>query len=38
MNKADEAAGAGFIEPIHSIDYGGFNPGTGRPDAAPLPG
>jgi hypothetical protein len=24
-------------QPMAHIDYGGFNPGTGRPDTAPLP-
>lgn len=23
-------------EPIHSVHYGDFNPGTGRPESVPL--
>jgi hypothetical protein len=26
-----------FAEPIDPIDYGGFDPGTGRPESVPLP-
>jgi hypothetical protein len=33
-NEAGEASSA---EPIHSINYGDFNPQTGRPESAPLP-
>jgi hypothetical protein len=32
-----EAGGTSSAKPSHSIDYGGFNPNTGRPDSAPLP-
>jgi len=37
---ANDDNGAGVqssAEPLGEIRYGGFNPGTGRPDAAPLP-
>jgi hypothetical protein len=34
---ASEASGMSSAEPIHPIDYGGFNPGTGRPESGPLP-
>jgi hypothetical protein len=27
----------GSAEPVPSLDYGGFNPATGRPESAPLP-
>jgi hypothetical protein len=33
----NEASGMSSAEPIHSINYGGFNPSTGRPESAPLP-
>jgi hypothetical protein len=33
----DEVTRTSSARPIESINYGGFNPGTGRPDAAPLP-
>jgi hypothetical protein len=33
----DESAGTSSASQIESIDYGGFNPATGRPLAAPLP-
>jgi hypothetical protein len=36
-NDGDEVGGAATVKPIESIEYGGFNPATGRPDAAPLP-
>jgi hypothetical protein len=32
-----EASGMTSGEPIHSIDYVGFNPCTGRPESAPPP-
>jgi hypothetical protein len=32
----DQAAGTSSAEPIEAINYGGFNPATGRPDSAPL--
>jgi hypothetical protein len=34
-NDADEVASTTSARPIDSINYGGFNPATGRPDAAP---
>jgi hypothetical protein len=30
-------SGTSSAQPGHSIDYGGFNPTTGRPGSAPLP-
>jgi hypothetical protein len=33
----DEAGGTSTAKPSHSINYGGFNPATGRPDSAPPP-
>jgi hypothetical protein len=33
----DSRTAYGFAEPIQSIDYGGFNPSTGRPETAPQP-
>jgi hypothetical protein len=36
-NDGDEVAGTTSAQPIESINYGGFNPATGRPDSAPLP-
>jgi hypothetical protein len=33
----DEVTGTSSATPIESINYGGFNPATGRPDSAPLP-
>jgi hypothetical protein len=33
----DKATGASSAPAADSINYGGFNPATGRPDAAPLP-
>ena len=33
----NEVSGTSSAHPIHSIDSGGFNPNTGRPDSAPLP-
>lgn len=32
-----EAGGRTSAQPVPSIEYGGFNPNTGRPDSAPLP-
>jgi hypothetical protein len=32
-----EAGGTTSAQPVPSIEYGGFNPNTGRPDSAPLP-
>jgi hypothetical protein len=32
-----EASGVTSTEPIHSIEYGGFNPGTARPESVPMP-
>ena len=37
IDRPEAAAGAGLVEPHHWIDYGGFNPATGRPEVAPLP-
>ena len=36
-NNEDQTAGTGQAAPIGHINYGGFNPNTGRPDSAPLP-
>ena len=36
-NDSDEAGSMTSAAPIESINYGGFNPATGRPDSAPLP-
>ena len=36
-NDDGQITGTSSAEPIDSIDYGGFNPATGRPDTAPLP-
>jgi hypothetical protein len=36
-NDGDEVGSPAAVRPIESIEYGGFNPSTGRPDAAPLP-
>ena len=36
-NDGNEVSGTSSATPIHSIEYGGFNPNTGRPDSAPLP-
>jgi hypothetical protein len=33
----DQAAGPSSARPPEAITYGGFNPLTGRPEAAPLP-
>jgi hypothetical protein len=30
-------SGTSSARPLEAINYGGFNPATGRPDAAPLP-
>jgi hypothetical protein len=35
-DAGNEANGMTSAEPIHSINYGGFNPGTGRPESVPL--
>jgi hypothetical protein len=35
--EGNEAGQASSAEPVQSIDYGGFNPQTGRPESAPLP-
>jgi hypothetical protein len=32
-----EAGGTSSAKPSHSINYGGFNATTGRPESAPLP-
>ena len=34
-NDGDEVASTTSARPIESINYGGFNPATGRPDSAP---
>jgi hypothetical protein len=36
-NDDGQVTGTSSAEPIESINYGGFNPATGRPDTAPLP-
>jgi hypothetical protein len=36
-NDGDDIGGSATARPVESINYGGFNPATGRPDAAPLP-
>jgi len=36
-DTGNEASGMTSAEPIRSINYGGFNPSTGRPESAPLP-
>jgi hypothetical protein len=36
-SDSDEVAGTTSATPVESINYGGFNPATGRPDSAPLP-
>lgn len=36
-NDDDEIAGSSSASQVEPNNYGGFNPGTGRPDAAPLP-
>jgi hypothetical protein len=36
-NDGDEFAGTTSANPVGSINYGGFNPATGRPESAPLP-
>src|ERR671914_617873 len=36
-NDGDEVGSPAAVRPIESIEYGGFNPATGRPDAAPPP-
>ena len=36
-NDRDEVTGTSATRPIESINYGGFNPATGRPESAPLP-
>jgi hypothetical protein len=36
-NDDDDIVGTSSASQVESINYGGFNPATGRPDAAPLP-
>jgi hypothetical protein len=36
-NDRDEVTDMSETRPIESINYGGFNPATGRPESAPLP-
>jgi hypothetical protein len=33
----DDVAGTSSASPAGAINYGGFNPATGRPESAPLP-
>ena len=36
-NDSDEVSSTSSARPIESINYGEFNPATGRPESAPLP-
>jgi hypothetical protein len=36
-NDTDEVAETSTAKPIESLNYGGFNPSTGRPESAPFP-
>jgi hypothetical protein len=36
-NDEDQLSDTGSAAPIGRINYGGFNPATGRPESAPLP-
>jgi hypothetical protein len=36
-NDSDDVAGTSTAAPVESLNYGGFNPATGRPESAPLP-
>jgi hypothetical protein len=36
-NEEDDIAGTSSATQVESLNYGGFNPATGRPQAAPLP-
>ena len=36
-NDTENVTGTTSAKPVESINYGGFNPATGRPDSAPLP-
>ena len=36
-NDTEDIAGTSSAKPVESINYGGFNPATGRPESAPLP-
>jgi hypothetical protein len=36
-NESDEVEGTSATQSIEAIEYGGFNPATGRPESAPLP-
>jgi hypothetical protein len=36
-NDNDEIGGTSSATQVESLNYGGFNPATGRPQAAPLP-
>jgi hypothetical protein len=36
-DTGSEASGMTSAEPIHWINYGGFNPSTGRPESVLLP-
>jgi hypothetical protein len=35
--NSDEVAGTTSARPVESINNGGYNPATGRPESAPLP-
>jgi hypothetical protein len=37
VNNANDATDTSSAKSIHSIDYGGFSPNTGRPESAPQP-
>jgi hypothetical protein len=36
-NETDEVDGPSAAQSVEPLRYGGFNPGTGRPESAPLP-
>jgi hypothetical protein len=36
-SDGSDSSGTSAVSPIHSIDYGGFSPNTGRPESAPWP-
>jgi hypothetical protein len=36
-DDTEKVTGTSSAQPIESINYGGFNPATGRPESAPLP-
>jgi hypothetical protein len=37
-NDDDQIGGSSSAGQVEPLNYGGFNPGTGRPESAPLPG